>query len=1302
MLLPEGGVETRDWGWDRVRLVRSYLQSISLERLHMAIQSFVFHRPDNDVVFETFCLKVFRVYREIPNLQKFGRRGQRQFGIDLIGNVSGRGLGIQCKLRNVDKEFSETDVDAAVELAKTFDPPLSEFIIATTADREPPVQAHVTRLNQAHHAAGLFEVAVYAWQDIEEILKQDPDLAAELYSTPSPTATMNVASYTTVNYQAIAGDAHAEIDEAARNITEGNADVALVLLKRLQNNRWDVLTPRERFRVLANIGNASLLKGDKLSAARAFLEAVTHQSQDDAEVLSIGAHGQLLSGNTEQAYALASTACSLNAMNERAQIIRVESAPEEVSFAELRDSMPGVLKSGMNIALALSEKAMKEGNPAEAERVLQGVTESSPSVQFALGAALLQQGLPTGGQEGLFLIAHDIEQVRRAYGLFTEAIDSSDAPSDLVAASHFNRALASLFLGDEDEAYEDFRLAYENKPDEEAFGLAFIAESLRRGKPVDVLNAARQAFQKHQTPKTRFLLSMALYDSGGDEEKQQALSLLQDGLVTLERVEPGIRLEYLRRTLFLLQTSDTLSADSVDALLNSLSSPLERGIIKTWALYRRDLHDEAREEATRTVELLSETTTFELRREVALLLSRLKMEEEALPLWLEISPPRGFTEDTAHLLNSASVLGKDEVVLDYCERLRANGVYEPRAGEIEVELLVRYNELRSAKAVTKAYLDANPHNLTLHLYLLHMAVMQSWHEIVESYFKSYPAAREIETAEDGARLVQILNFKGLAKAATEFAYEFVRRFPDSPHSHRSLIISVLSLGGPKEDLDLGAPPRVVVGSAVRLRKEGEESSQWVVIEDSEKPELSRDEYPPSHPLAKVLIGKTADEVVTLPGSSIRVQTAVVEEIKNKVLFRMHQSMEHMNRRFPEQAFFEAIPVGPFSEESPTGHEFDELLEVNRRLAQGPMLAEEFYDERRLPVAALASVAGREIPEVVEALARDGRRTVHCVAGTSQELQRARAVLGNAREIVLDLTSLCTISLIDLDLSWMAAKCIVSEGSLESLRRLAKSRLEDERVKGYLGLNGDRLTIRDIDPDVERERTHKASEFVERIASLCEVVGGRALARMDTESRKKLLGIFGEETAESIAIAQERGCPLWTDDYATGVVAQSEFSIARAWTQAVCFWLRDAEIITSEELDILTARLCEFNYKFTSISSRTIVTACRLSEWNPDRQPLSGVLDRLGELGMDQDILPMTSSLIPLLWREAPLRDSAVPVTLRILDKLGPNRRGREAIGVIWEKLDTLFGVNVIGAEEARRVIGAWLHASRRGGRIIES
>src|SRR4051812_43971854 len=70
-----------------------------------------------------------------PNVQKHGRPGQAQHGVDLFGKLPGGGLhGVQCKKKDVLAGHTVTVQELRTEVlkAKRFNPRLAEFVLATT------------------------------------------------------------------------------------------------------------------------------------------------------------------------------------------------------------------------------------------------------------------------------------------------------------------------------------------------------------------------------------------------------------------------------------------------------------------------------------------------------------------------------------------------------------------------------------------------------------------------------------------------------------------------------------------------------------------------------------------------------------------------------------------------------------------------------------------------------------------------------------------------------------------------------------------------------------------------------------------------------------------------------------------------------------------------------------------------------------------------------------------------------------------------------------------------------------------
>ena len=80
-----------------------------------------------------------------------------------------------------------------VHKAKSFVPPLAEFIVATTAPRDAKIQEEARKLTAKHRRKGLFSVHVYAWEDVQDLMAKHDTVAKRYYgnfwpsgATPGP------------------------------------------------------------------------------------------------------------------------------------------------------------------------------------------------------------------------------------------------------------------------------------------------------------------------------------------------------------------------------------------------------------------------------------------------------------------------------------------------------------------------------------------------------------------------------------------------------------------------------------------------------------------------------------------------------------------------------------------------------------------------------------------------------------------------------------------------------------------------------------------------------------------------------------------------------------------------------------------------------------------------------------------------------------------------------------------------------------------------------------------------------------
>lgn len=127
--------------------------------------------PQDAKEFERLCTNVWRRITGDRNLCAYGRDGQSQNGVDLIGQRSQPWgwIGIQCKVRT-SGQLDVRDLARDVASASKLNPQLSEFSLATSAPRDTRLQDWARQKTDEHRDTGSFSVQVQFWEDIEEFL----------------------------------------------------------------------------------------------------------------------------------------------------------------------------------------------------------------------------------------------------------------------------------------------------------------------------------------------------------------------------------------------------------------------------------------------------------------------------------------------------------------------------------------------------------------------------------------------------------------------------------------------------------------------------------------------------------------------------------------------------------------------------------------------------------------------------------------------------------------------------------------------------------------------------------------------------------------------------------------------------------------------------------------------------------------------------------------------------------------------------------------------------------------------------
>jgi len=128
----------------------------------------------DEYLFEDFCLDYWKHKLNNMDVQKNGRRGQRQQGIDIFGrDGSLQWIGVQCKVKSTGDRLTEKECNEDIKKAFAFNPKLAEYHIVTTAPRDAVLQEYIRKKDDDHINSGLFRVYVRFWDDIKDDLVSD-------------------------------------------------------------------------------------------------------------------------------------------------------------------------------------------------------------------------------------------------------------------------------------------------------------------------------------------------------------------------------------------------------------------------------------------------------------------------------------------------------------------------------------------------------------------------------------------------------------------------------------------------------------------------------------------------------------------------------------------------------------------------------------------------------------------------------------------------------------------------------------------------------------------------------------------------------------------------------------------------------------------------------------------------------------------------------------------------------------------------------------------------------------------------
>ena len=352
-------------------------------------------KPRDAQAFERCNEVLWRCILNDDNVQCYGRSGQSQHGVDLVGRRGGKSdriAGIQCKLKGEGQLLSEREVRDEVEKALGFKPPLSEYIIVTTAPDDAKLQSVALELSlvSRRNRDRELSISIYGWDSLQREISRYPkaldafdsaytphgdrverkieDLPANLDSTLSPRfeairsdiATLK-ATQVDLEHTAIYRE-YDQLIDVIRELLPTSAATALKSLLELERRLGDDAPNHIRFRVTSNIAACHLELGDEEKAATGFI-AAWEFSPDDSKAIANKAFGFFLKEDWDSVRAFAEPRLSENPDNAELSACYVLSLKYDKSVDDPIALVPEPARHSPQVAEAHVNWLFERGSP---------------------------------------------------------------------------------------------------------------------------------------------------------------------------------------------------------------------------------------------------------------------------------------------------------------------------------------------------------------------------------------------------------------------------------------------------------------------------------------------------------------------------------------------------------------------------------------------------------------------------------------------------------------------------------------------------------------------------------------------------------------------------------------------------------------------------------------------------------------------------------------------------------------------------------------------------------------------------
>ncbi|BBO33639.1 tetratricopeptide repeat protein [Lacipirellula parvula] len=1078
------------------------------------------------------------------------------------------------------------------------------------------------------------------------------------------------------------------IEEAVSYMRRNILEVATEKLLELRNSpHWPSMTPRQRFRIVANLGQCKTRIEEFGRALAYFEEALLHQP-DDIEAQALVATAHFSAGDDKEAERRAREILEQHPDTPFAHLVLIRLDDTDTSTEDIWNGLPPSVKYDVNI---LATTAWRAHRLMEFDFALFLASEGIKDEANRLGFEVLQNVVAVNR----IYVAHENHLVRspEETSVLEAAISRFETLAEQIVAEpgrqhrgqfYFYYAGALRLLGKAQEASHVYKQAVRAWPAATDIGRQY-AQLLRDLGEIDEAIEALQANSFHSSdPKSCVFLSFLLADRDTHEDREVAAELLsgvvQDGVeVDLRELSNAIKLLGLLRSK---QGSVDGVIDKIRTLSRADLSQAHRDALIATCYGVAKNFEEADSHARLAVSQLLPTDDETAWIDAALACRGCKLHAEAVAAFSQIVTPQSPLNQIEWLLESAYHSDSVGAILNFCSKLREDGVFLEEAIDLEVYNREKYSDIDGALEVLDAYIALNNNDDFTKLVKLRKALIGAIHdrpEVAKLPIEELPTWEEA-TPEIGKMVVVLLRERGDSELALDYAYRLLQKNHDSADAHRAFLTAC---GEPGKEHSLPSFESAQPGAAVEYMDVSSGDIAAWILEDSSLVDRNRRELDLSHPTAQDLLGKSLGDEFLLRTSGTQRHHGRILRIISKYQYVYKDIMDNWQERFPDDP-----QVQRFSSVNADGDpDFSPIFQILDHRAAVTAQLHKVYKDNPLSVTSFAAMSGVDAFDATSHLAAQGDIDIRCCQGNELEYDQALLRTGLSSQLVLCESAIATLWQTQI---WKSLNhtptLIVNLGVMQQVRRKA---LDGTFLgKGFLSKVGEQYRYDEYDPELINARDTEFRDFYQWLASHSQAENGLALADLSPHKRKYLTEFFGFGAAQTIATAMKFNLVLWTDDLTIAEVSRIELNVERTWTEIVVQNLANLGQLSAAVLTENIARLNGCRYTHARLTPDAILASAQIANWDYSAWPFPSVVTWCGRPEVNRfGIAKVSAHALPLLYAAAPSVDAAHRMSKAMLEGVLTIGEGKYILRAIRKNLHRLFDCDTDAYSDCDGLIG---------------